>query len=153
MPKPQKYSNFTDLDLSNNRAKKQSSNHTYCSGNNASEKKKAEDFKIFYGKIYDKYQHKYKEEIEKKSTTPNETKIESNNENDDLQSPEKNENIQKKIILSRMKKYKAIVNNENTQLSNYLKEISTNKSKIEVKGKNEHSPKNPIRARKFKLLS
>jgi len=146
VPKPLKYSNLTDLDLPNNRTKNQSSNHAYCSANNASEKKKAEDFKIFYGKIYEKYHPQDKEEIEIK-TIPNEIKIESNKENDGLQSPEKNENIQRKIILSRMKKYKAIIaNNEKTQLSNYFV------TKNEVRGKKEHSPKNPIRARKFKLL-
>ena len=149
VPKFQKHSNYTYVELENKIGliNKKSTNNTYCSCN---EEKKVDDFKVFYEKLYEKYNNE-------KNKSVNEKKNNQNFENEFLKNNNTNENkdadIKKKITNARMKKYKVIAQNEKIPLSSYLNDNSESKKLLkEIKENKKQSPKNPVRIRKFKIL-
>ena len=137
--KPHHRSNLTDLDLPNNSIVKPSTNYTY---NHISETKKADDFKEFYDKLYAKY---------RKISAETDELIHENEKNKEIQKISEPDHIQKKMILSRLKKYRAIANNEKPPFSAYLNSGFQGKA-VEEKEKDSVHPKQPMRVRKFRVL-
>ena len=137
--KPHHRSNLTDLDLPNNSIVKPSTNYTY---NHISETKKADDFKEFYDKLYAKY---------RKISAETDELIHENEKNKEIQKISEPDHIQKKMILSRLKKYRAIANNEKPPFSAYLNSGFQGKA-VEEKEKDSVPPKQPMRVRKFRVL-
>lgn len=150
---------FTDFEISQNNVttntNKNTANYTYCSNavTKISETKKTEDFKAFYEHLLEKCNNYEKEKEEKQNEN---NKNEGNNVEKIF--PLKNENIKNQILVSRMKKYKAIIDNEKIPTSNYLD--NNNISKMKQEPVNDHKTdqkikqnlSNPMRLRKVRLL-
>jgi len=139
--KQQNLTNLTDVNIPDTSTiKPRSINYTY---NQFSEEKKVEDFQVFYEKLYAKY-HKISSEA-KDISTDNQKNVQRN------QNSAEHDNVQKKIILSRLKKYKAITNNEKSPFSGYMNEEIQGKN-MNIETKDSQIPKYPMRVRKFRVL-